>query len=83
MTDQQPNLRNLGAAIAKNHFNGVPVEFIVPPGTQVVFVADMFVQDYPGGAEQTTEAIIRKCPVKSFKIHSIIYPYQFININYS
>jgi hypothetical protein len=70
MTDQQPNLRNLGAAIAKNHFNGVPVEFIVPPGTQVVFVADMFVKDYPGGAEQTTEAIASKCPVKSFRVHS-------------
>lgn len=68
---QQPNLRNLGAAIAKNHFNGVPVEFIVPPGTQVVIVSDMFMADYPaGGAEQTTEAIIRKCPGRTFKVHS-------------
>jgi hypothetical protein len=68
--EQKPNLRNLGAAIAKNHFNGVPVEFIVPPGTPVVFVSDMFAQDYSGGAELTTEAIIKKSPHRVFKVHS-------------
>lgn len=64
------NLRNLGAAIAKNHFTGVPMEFVVPSGTPVVFVSDMFASDYSGGAELTSEAIIAKSPHKVFKVHS-------------
>lgn len=46
------------------------MEFVVPPGTRVVFVGDMFVEDYQGGAELTTEAIILKAPHKVFKVHS-------------
>lgn len=66
----QPSLRNLGAAVGRNHFTGVPVEFIIPPGTDFVFVGDMFYADYQGGAEATTEAILTKCPKRTFKVHS-------------
>lgn len=66
----QEKTRNLGAATANNHFTGVPMEFVVPSGTRVVFVSDMFLEDYFGGAEATTDAIIKKCPHKSFKVHS-------------
>ncbi len=42
----------------------------IPPDTQVVFVADMFVEDYQGGAELTTEALVQSCPLRVFKLHS-------------
>ena len=42
----------------------------IPEGTQVVFVADMFVEDYVGGAELTSEALIESSPFKTFKLHS-------------
>ena len=32
----------------------------IDPGTRVIFVSDMFVEDYIGGAELTTEALIDK-----------------------
>jgi len=67
---QEKTLRNLGAATANNHFTGVPMEFVVPSGTRVVFVGDMFLEDYAGGAEATSEAIIQKSPHKIFKVHS-------------
>lgn len=67
---EKPDLRNIGAAIARNHFNGVPVEFIVPPNAKVVVVSDMFVKDYQGGAELTTEAFVQKAPYETFKVHS-------------
>jgi len=42
----------------------------------ILFVADMFAQDYVGGAELTTEAIISDSYIPVKKIHS-----QFINID--
>lgn len=42
----------------------------IPDDVQIVFVSDMFVEDYPGGAELTTEALIKKSPFKVFKLHS-------------
>lgn len=42
----------------------------IPPEAVVIFVADMFVEDYVGGAELTTEALIKSSPVKVFKLHS-------------
>jgi glycosyltransferase involved in cell wall biosynthesis len=36
--------------------------------TQVVFVADAFLEHYQGGAEFTTEALIEKCPYRFEKI---------------
>jgi len=38
--------------------------------TQVIFVADLFVEDYVGGAELTSEALISECPFKIEKIKS-------------
>lgn len=42
----------------------------IPDDTKVVFVADMFVEDYVGGAELTTQALIDSADVKVFKVHS-------------
>ena len=36
--------------------------------TQIVFVSDMFIEQYSGGAELTTEALIEKSPVSVQKI---------------
>ena len=36
----------------------------------IVFVSDMFVEDYVGGAELTTEALIESCPVRVLKLRS-------------
>ena len=38
--------------------------------TKVVFVADLFVEDYVGGAELTTEALIEACPFEYTTIKS-------------
>ncbi len=35
---------------------------------QIIFVADMFAENYAGGAELTTEALIEKCPVTYQKV---------------
>ena len=40
------------------------------PKAQVVFVSDMFVQDYVGGAELTTEALIKSAPYEIARIRS-------------
>ena len=37
---------------------------------EIIFVADLFVDQYSGGAELTTEALVKKCPVKYQKILS-------------
>lgn len=42
----------------------------IPSTAKVIFVADMFVQDYVGGAELTSEALIAASPVEVFKLHS-------------
>lgn len=65
-----PKLRYLGAANGRNHFTNTPMEFVIPKNTQVVFVADMFTTDYQGGAELTSESIIKKSPYRTFKVHS-------------
>ena len=38
--------------------------------SDVVFVADMFLEDYGGGAERTTEALFEVSPYKTCKIKS-------------
>ena len=45
-------------------------ELTISEDTQVIFVADYFVEDVSGGAELTTEALIRKAPVQIQKIKS-------------
>ena len=49
--------------------NGTP-EITIPKECDVVFVADMFKEDYAGGAELTTEALIDASPFTIFKLHS-------------
>ena len=40
----------------------------VPESAEIVFVADMFAEDYVGGAELTTEALIESSPLEVFKV---------------
>lgn len=42
----------------------------IPDDVDVIFVSDMFIEDYVGGAELTTEAIIQSSPLKICKLHS-------------
>ena len=42
----------------------------IPEGAEIIFVADMFKEDYVGGAELTTDALIESSPVEVYKIHS-------------
>lgn len=42
----------------------------IPPSARVIFVSDLFVEDYVGGAELTTQALIESAPVEVFKLHS-------------
>ena len=45
-------------------------EYMIPKGYDVVFVSDMFAEDYTGGAELTMEALIEASPFRVFKMHS-------------
>ena len=53
-------------------FEDKPKDILVPPDCNVVFVSDVFAEDYVGGAELTTKAIIDAAPeyIKVFKIHA-------------
>jgi len=42
----------------------------IPPDVQIIFVADMFVDEYVGGAELTTQALIDSSPFKVFRVKS-------------
>jgi glycosyltransferase involved in cell wall biosynthesis len=42
----------------------------IPENSRIIFVADMFAEDYVGGAELTTEALIDASPYNVFKLHS-------------
>ena len=53
-----------------NPFLNIKKEFEFSAESQVVFVSDMFVTDYVGGAELTTQALIDSCPFRVDKIHS-------------
>ena len=55
---------------SRSIFSGIPLEYVIPKSTRVVFVNDFFVKDIEGGAELTSEAIIKKSPVRVFKLHS-------------
>lgn len=43
---------------------------VIPEDAKVVFVADLFVEDYVGGAELTSQALIDSSPLKVHKIKS-------------
>mgnify|MGYP000454021728 CR=1 FL=1 len=43
----------------------------IPEDTEIIFVSDMFVEQYPyGGAEKSSEALIKSSPFKVFKLQS-------------
>lgn len=42
----------------------------IPEDAQVIWINDMFVEDYVGGAELTSEALIASSPFEVFKVHS-------------
>lgn len=42
----------------------------IPPEAQVIFVSDMFVKDYVGGAELTSQALIDSSPFNVFELHT-------------
>jgi len=42
----------------------------IPENCDIIFVSDMFVEDYAGGAELTSEAIIASSPFNVLKVHS-------------
>lgn len=42
----------------------MPQEFHLNPETKLVFVADLFLSDYAGGAELTSQALIDSCPLQ-------------------
>jgi glycosyltransferase involved in cell wall biosynthesis len=47
-----------------------PAAPVVPPTAKIVFVSDMFIEDYVGGAELTSQALIDSSPYEVFKLHS-------------
>jgi hypothetical protein len=51
-------------------FTNLPREFFIPPKTEVIFVQDFFAKELIGGAELTSDAIIKACPRKLFELHS-------------
>jgi glycosyltransferase involved in cell wall biosynthesis len=48
---------------------------------KIVFVADIFSEDYAGGAELTTQALIEKCPLPYTKLHARDVTQQHIKEN--
>jgi glycosyltransferase involved in cell wall biosynthesis len=55
-------------------FGGSPfqsgIKIQIPETSNIVFVSDLFVEDYAGGAELTTEALIGASPLEVYKLHS-------------
>ena len=49
---------------------GVPEEHLIPTDCEIVVVADLFAEDYLGGAELTTKALIDSSPFRVHKVHS-------------
>ncbi len=48
----------------------MPKEYFVPPNTEFIFVSDLYSNEYIGGAELTTDAIISYSKQKIFCLHS-------------
>ena len=51
----------------------------IPDDAKVVFISDLFVEDYVGGAELTSQALISSSPYKVFKLHSRDVTPELIN----
>ena len=56
-------------------------EYYIPPKTQIIFVSDLNVKDYIGGAELTTEAIMDKSPYNCFFLHSTSLTEELVRKN--
>ncbi len=48
---------------------------------KIIFVADLFVEDYVGGAELTSEALIQSSPFKIYKLHSKLVSIDLLREN--
>ena len=46
----------------------LPKEFYIPTKTEVIFVQDFFAKELVGGAELTSDAIIKACPRPLFEL---------------
>ena len=53
-----------------NSVFGSSQRLLVPTNCDIIFVSDMFVEDYVGGAELTSEALIKSSPFNVFKLHA-------------
>lgn len=53
-----------------NPFEDQKKDHLIPSECEIVLVADLFAEDYLGGAELTTEALLKSSPFKVHKIHS-------------
>jgi len=42
----------------------------IPDSSRIIFVSDLFVEDYVGGAELTSESLITSSPFEVYKLHS-------------
>jgi len=58
-----------GSMVIKSIFTNISTEFYVPKGTEVVWVDDLFVHDWTGGAELTSQALIENGQ-NVFRMHS-------------
>ena len=59
-----------GVTMFNNPFEQQKQEHLIPSDCEIVLVADLFAEEYLGGAELTTEALYKASPLKVHKIHS-------------
>jgi hypothetical protein len=75
------NLKNLGTLFSRSEFNNIPMEYVVPKGTKVVYVGDFLKEEISGGAELTADAIFEDAPMNVFKVHSQSLTTKFLKFN--
>lgn len=56
-------------------------QITIPPETQVIVISDMFSDEYVGGAELTTQALIDQSPLRCFKLKSGLLTRKLIEEN--
>lgn len=54
----------------------------IPDNVEIIFVNDMFAEDYAGGAEMTSQALIDACPFNIFKLKSKDVSMELLEQNY-
>lgn len=75
------NLKNLGTMFSRSEFNNIPMEYVVPKNTKIVYVSDFMVDEVSGGAELTSDALFKDAPCNVFKIHSLSLTPKFLKFN--